>query len=77
MRQVQHIRMEKKILESINHPFIVEVNGTFQTPSHIYMIFDFLCGGELFSLLREESVFCNDVTLFYTVEVILALHYLH
>ena len=41
------------------------------------MIFDYLCGGELFSLLRDEGVFCNDVTLFYSVEVILALEYLH
>jgi serine/threonine protein kinase len=47
--------MEKKILESIDHPFIVQLQGTFQTPSHIYMVFDFICGGELFSLLREET----------------------
>lgn len=38
---------------------------------------DYACGGELFSLLRKEGSFSNDVALFYSAEVILSLAYLH
>ena len=41
------------------------------------MLFEFVCGGELFSRLRKDGRFSNDVALFYGVEIIMALQYLH
>lgn len=41
------------------------------------MLLDYACGGEVFSLLRREGRFANDVALFYAVEIILAFEYLH
>jgi len=41
------------------------------------MSFEFVQGGEIFKLLRKESFFPNDVALFYTTEIVLALDYLH
>lgn len=41
------------------------------------MLFEYVCGGELFSRLRKDGRFSNDVALFYGVEIILALQYLH
>ena len=41
------------------------------------MLLDYVCGGELFGRLRKEGRFSNDVALFYTTEIILALSYLH
>lgn len=41
------------------------------------MLLDYACGGELFSLLRREGRFANDVALFYTTEIALAFEYLH
>lgn len=38
---------------------------------------DYACGGELFTLLRKEGQFLNDVALFYSVEAVLALEYMH
>lgn len=38
---------------------------------------EYCCGGELFTLLRKEGHFNNDVALFYSVEVVLALEYMH
>ena len=77
LKQIEHVKSEKKILESINHPFIVNLKGTFQTQSHVFMLLDYACGGELFTLLRREGRFSNDVALFFTTEIIMAFEYLH
>jgi len=41
------------------------------------MLLDYACGGELFSLLRWEGWFANDVALFFGTEIVLAFEYLH
>jgi serine/threonine protein kinase len=71
------VKSEKKVLSIIEHPFIVNLKGTFQTPSHVYMLLDYACGGELFTLLRREGRFANDVALFFASEIALAFEYLH
>jgi len=38
---------------------------------------DYACGGELFTLLRREGRFANDVALFFATEIALAFEYLH
>jgi len=43
----------------------------------VYMLFEYIQGGELFSRLRKEGRFSNDVTLFYVTQILLALQYLH
>ena len=41
------------------------------------MLFEYICGGELFSRLRKEGRFSNDIALFYTTEIVLVFEYLH
>ena len=41
------------------------------------MLMEYIIGGELFSLLRKEGRFENDVARFYAAEILLALDYLH
>ena len=77
LKQIDHVKSEKKVLSIIEHPFIVNLKGTFQTPSHVYMLLDYACGGELFTLLRREGRFANDVALFFASEIALAFEYLH
>ncbi|KAG0171243.1 camp-dependent protein kinase catalytic subunit [Apophysomyces sp. BC1034] len=77
MKQVEHTRNERSVLMSIEHPFIVNLWATFTDCSHIYMVMDFVPGGELFSYLRRVKRFSDDVARFYSAEVLLALIYLH
>jgi protein kinase X len=77
LKQIDHVKSEKKVLSIIDHPFIVNLKGHFQTPSHVYMLLDYACGGELFTLLRREGRFSNDVALFFATEIVLAFDYLH
>lgn len=57
MNQQKNTQSERKILESVNHPFIVKLHFAFQTPTKLYFVMDFLNGGELFFHLRREQRF--------------------
>lgn len=77
MKQVEHTNDERRMLARVKHPFLVTLWGTFQDAKHLYMVMDFVEGGELFSLLRKSQRFPNPVAKFYAAEVVLALEYLH
>jgi len=77
LNQVEHIKSERAILEEISHPFLVNLKASFQDTKYIYMLFEYISGGELFSRLRKDGRFSNDVALFYGCEILLAIQYLH
>lgn len=77
LKQVEHVRAEKQILASIDHPFIVNLLATFQDEKRLYMLLEYVNGGELFSYLRKEARLPNDTARFYSAEILLALQYLH
>lgn len=55
-KQVEHTNNEKMMLEAVQHPFIINLWGAFQDASNLYMVMDFVPGGELFTLLRRSNV---------------------
>ena len=77
MDQVQSTILEKKILQSLDHPFLVGMIFCFQTEERIYFIMPFIRGGELFQHLRTEKFFKEDKARFYAASMGLALDYLH
>lgn len=76
-KQIEHTNDERRILSMCRHPFITRMWGTFQDCKSIFIIMDYIEGGELFSLLRKSKIFPNQVAKFYSAEVLLALEYLH
>ena len=46
--------MERNILVDVEHPFIVRLHYAFQTEGKLYLILDFLRGGDLFSRLSKQ-----------------------
>lgn len=77
LKQVEHVKAEKQILSMIEHPFIVNLLSTFQHEKHLYMLMEFVNGGELFAHLRKVGRLENDHARFYAGLVVLALQYLH
>ncbi|KAJ4860402.1 protein kinase domain-containing protein [Trichoderma breve] len=77
MKQVEHTNDERRMLSDVKHPFLITLWGTFQDWKNLYMVMDFVEGGELFSLLRKSGRFPNPVAKFYAAEATLALEYLH
>ena len=75
--QVESTILEKKILQSLDHPFLVGMIFCFQTEERIYFVMPFIRGGELFKHLRQQKFFKEDKVRFYAATIGLALDYLH
>ena len=77
LKQVDHVKNEKTILQEISHPFIVSLCWVHKDQALLYMLFPYICGGELFSYLRGAGKFSYATTFFYAAEIVSALDYLH
>ncbi|KAK5644979.1 hypothetical protein RI129_006279 [Pyrocoelia pectoralis] len=76
-KDTAHTKAERNILEEVKHPFIVDLKYAFQTGGKLYLILEYLSGGELFMHLEREGIFLEDTACFYLAEIILALEHLH
>ncbi|OBZ86373.1 cAMP-dependent protein kinase type 1 [Choanephora cucurbitarum] len=77
LKQIEHTKNERKILSTVKHPMMVNLWRTFQDDAHLFMIMDYVPGGELFSILRKSTRFDEAVAQFYAAEVLLIIAYLH
>ena len=75
--QEEHTKIERDLLTRINCPFIVNIKFAFQDKDNLYIITDFMQGGELFFHLHKEKRFKDEKAKFYIIEIILAIEYLH
>ncbi|KAI1779277.1 Pkinase-domain-containing protein [Hypoxylon cercidicola] len=78
LKQIDHVRDERRILSDVaGHPFITELITTFSDHDSLYMLLDYIPGGELFSYLRRHRRFPEEWAQFYAAEIVLVLEYLH
>lgn len=75
--QVEQSKAERNILIKTVHPFLVGAHFTFQNEDKIFMILDYVPGGELFQRLKEEGKFNEPRAQLYAAEILLGLGYLH
>eukprot|EP00762_Andalucia_godoyi_P001382 ANDGO_04945.mRNA.1 3-phosphoinositide-dependent protein kinase 2 len=71
------VKAEKEILNSIKHPFIIELRGTFQDEENLYFCLELATRGELFYYIRKYGPCSMTAARHYAAEVICALEYLH
>jgi serine/threonine protein kinase len=57
-------------------PWLVKLHHAFQDDQHLYMVMDFMAGGDMQSLL-ENFEFTEDWTRFYVAEIVLAIEAVH
>jgi ribosomal protein S6 kinase beta len=74
---IENVQSERDILTKIRHPFVVTMHCSFQTKEKLFIIMDFLAGGELFLRLGREGIFLETTAAFYLGEITLALDHLH
>jgi len=75
--QVEHTIAEREILELIDHPFLMKLYWAFQTEQKLYLVMDYLRGGELFFHLKNERRFPESRSMLYAAEILMALGELH
>jgi len=75
--QVEHTKAERKILQALQHPFLMTLRYAFQSKEKLYFVLDYYQGGELFFHLKNNRRFPEDVARIYVAEIALALGHLH
>lgn len=75
--QVEHTKAERKILQSLQHPFLMTLRFAFQSKEKLYFVLDYFSGGELFFHLKNNRRFSEEVARIYVGEIALALGHLH
>ena len=76
-KQIEHTQNELRILKKINHPFCTKFYSAYQDLRHLYVLQEFIAGGEFFGYMQSGKGFREDVSKFYAANVLLALQHLH
>lgn len=74
---IDRILAERNILITVRNPFVVRFFYSFTSKDHVYLVMEYLNGGDLYSLLQKINCLEEDVARIYMSELVLALEYLH
>ncbi|GFQ06628.1 serine/threonine-protein kinase 38-like [Phtheirospermum japonicum] len=75
--QVEHVRSERNLLVEVDSRCIVKLFYSFQDSDFLYLIMEYLPGGDIMTLLMREDILSEDIARFYIGESILAIHSIH
>jgi serine/threonine kinase 38 len=75
--QIAHVKAERDILSKAKSPWVVDLKYSFQDEAHLYIVMEFLSGGDLMTLLMRKDILSEDESRFYIAEVITALESVH
>lgn len=76
-KDISHTKSERSILEAVKSPFIVDLHYAFQSNAKLYLILQYVGGGELFTYLDREGMFLENTARFYACELLVAIEHLH
>lgn len=76
-KHIKNIVMEKRILQSIEHPFLISLEAAFKDNVYLYLVSPFINGGELFTNIHKFGGLSENSGKFYAAQIVLAVEYLH
>jgi len=75
--QVQHIRAERDVLALADNPWVVKLHYSFQDDKSLYLVMEYLPGGDLMTILMKYDILTEEQTRFYIAETALAIWSVH
>ena len=71
------IKYERELLSHLKHSFIINMYYAFQDNKNLYLVMDFLSGGDLRYHICKNRKFTEEQTKFFLCNIILGLEYIH
>jgi serine/threonine kinase 38 len=75
--QIIHVRTEKEMLAKADQKWVVGLKASFQDENYLYLVMDYLPGGDLMSQLIKKDIFTENEGKFYMAELVLAVESIH
>lgn len=75
--QLAHVRSERDVLAEARSNWLVELFYSFQDSIHLFLLMEFVPGGDLMTMLIKFDIFPDSWTKFYMAECILAIETVH
>ncbi|KAJ8535498.1 hypothetical protein K7X08_023218 [Anisodus acutangulus] len=75
--QVEHVRAERNLLAEVASHCIVKLYYSFQDAEYLYLVMEYLPGGDMMTLLMREDTLCESVAKFYIAQSVLAIESIH
>ena len=75
--QVIHVRNEQLFMSKVRSPWIVELKASFQDDEYLYLVMEYLPGGDLMNLIIKKDILTEDEARFYIAELILSIESIH
>lgn len=75
--QVEHVKAERNLLAEVDSNYIVKLYCSFQDDEYLYLIMEYLPGGDMMTLLMRKDTLTEDEARFYIAETILAIESIH
>lgn len=77
LKQIQHAKNELHVIRTIKHPFCTEYVQSYQDFSKLYILQEWVSGGELFNQMQNDQTFKETAANFYAANVLCAIEHLH
>jgi len=77
LNQSRNVVYERAVMAAVRHPFLLRLVNTYQSPSKLYMLTEYVHGGELFNLLGDMETLPSDHARFYAACTLAGLAHLH
>jgi serine/threonine kinase 38 len=75
--QVRHLMNEKELMQAANVEWVPELKCTFQDDKYLYLVMEYLAGGDMMNLLIQKDVLSEEEAKFYIAELIVAVDSIH
>lgn len=75
--QLAHVRAERDLLAESRSPWVVQLHYSFQDARNLYLLMEYLPGGDMMSLLIRLDIFSEEMTRFYLAECVMAIASVH
>ncbi|EPS66632.1 hypothetical protein M569_08143, partial [Genlisea aurea] len=75
--QVEHVKAERNLLAEVASHFIVKLYYSFQDADYLYLVMEYLPGGDMMTLLMREDTLSESVAKFYIAQSVLAIESIH